>query len=392
MTSIQRSLRTSLALGVGAALILGAVAAVLPGMAQAATLTSLSATWATSKPATATNMRFQFTTVGQLNGDTTAADDDATIFVRLPTAGTDPFAISGGLVAGDVLLTGFPANVTVNSVVASNRGGSAANDTIAIGLNMTNAGAGVNINASSALTVDIVNNRITTPSKVAAAGTADIFELSFATRDNGAGTDLDTGGTQTSFVDVTSASATVNTTLTFTVAAIANATSVFGVTTDAASTVTTVPFGTLAPNAPKEVGQRLTITTNAPNGYSVYVVQSANLTAGGNDIDQFKDGTRVDDGANAAWSSPAVVASAEATYGHLGYGTTDTSVFTNNQWAGVPTIGAAGAAPITTGLACNNAGQTSGDTCDVVYKVETSALQEAGSYTNEIIYVVAPLY
>lgn len=392
MNNLSRSLQTSVSTVVTIAMIFALIAGfVVPQMAKAGTFSALSLSLGSSKQANATNVTMKFTTTTQLDGDTTDADDDGVIFLRLPTAGTDPFTI-GSVVAGDIILSGFPANVTVNSVTLSSRGGSAGNDTIAIGLDQTNVTTAVNITASTALTIDIVNNRITTPAKVAAAGTADIWEVSFASRNNSGASDLDNGATQVAVIDATATSATVNTTLTMTVAAIASGTSVFGVTTDAASTAVTIPFGTLAPNAAKEVGQRLTITTNAPTGYSVYVVQDGNLIAGTNDIDQFRDGTRVDDSADVAWTQPAVVASSEATYGHMGYGSTDTDVFTSNQWAGVPTRAASSSAPVTTGIACNNTAATTGDICDVVYKVEISALQEAGSYVNEITYVVAPLY
>lgn len=394
MTHLLHKLQPSLLTVLMVALVVSTLTSlVVPSTANAATLTSVSMTLGSSKPSTATNMRILLTTATQLTGDITNADDDAAIFVRLPTNGAgDPFTISGSLVAGDILLSGAPANVTVNSIAVSNRGGSAANDTIKIKLNMTNAGSGINITASTALTIDIVNNRITTPAKVAASGTADIWQMSFATEANDGTTDVDTAGTQVATIDATTVSATVNTTLTFSVAAIGNASAVFGITTDAASTATTVPFGVLAPNTAKEVAQRLTIVTNAPSGYDVFVVQDQNLTAGSDDIDAFKDGTRIDDSADETWKQPAVVASSEATYGHMGYGSTDTDVFSSNQWAGVPSRPAAGSAPSTLGLACNNSAATTSDTCDVVYKVEISALQEAGSYTNEITYVVVPKY
>lgn len=366
------------------------------GIARAELLTPLSLTLGNAKPATATNARVSFRTATLISGDATASDDDGKILVRFPVAGGgDPFTLSGSLVAGDItLVSGFPAGVTVNSLTLSSGGGSAANDTITIGLNQTDGTPeALNIAAGSTLVFDILNNRITTPAKVAAAGTADVWQMSFATRDNAASVDLDTGSSQVSTLDETTASATINTTLSFTLSAIAGSTSVFGITTDRASTAVTIPFGTLAPNSEYEVAHRLSIVTNAPNGYNVYLLQNGNLTSGSDDVDVFQDGSRIDDSANTAWTSPAVVTGNEATYGHVGYGSTDADVFaTNNQWAGIPSIGASGAAPVTTGLACNGAAATTGDTCDIVYKIEVSALQEAGTYTNELYYVIVPLY
>ena len=366
-----------------------------PNIALAEVLTPFSITLGNSKPATVTNMRVSFTTVGAIAGDTTADDDDGRLIVRFPlNSAGDPFTL-GSLVAGDItLVSGFPTGVTVNSLTLSSGGGHSANDTITIGLNQTNiAGEAVAIDATTALVFDILNNRITTPAKVAAAGTADIWPVSAATRANGASADLDTGLTQLATNDATAGSATINTTLSFVLSAISSGTSVFGVTTDAASTATTVPFGTLAPNAEYEVAQRLTIATNAPNGYNVYVLQNGNLTDGTNDIDVFKDGTGILYGSAAVWTTPAVVTGNEATYGHMGYGSSDTQVFgTTNRWAAVPTIGGAGVAPVTTGLVCDGTAATTGTTCDVVYKVEVSGQQEAGTYANELYYVIVPLY
>lgn len=363
----------------------------------AARLTSFSIVLGDSKPSTATNMRFNFTTAQQINGDTTASDDDGRIIIDFPQdAAGDPFAISSSLVAADIsLVSGWPANVTVNSVTLSSGGGSAANDRITIGLNQTSGGAAVNISASTALVFDIINNRITTPAKVAAAGTADIYNMSLATRDNTASVDLDNGAARAAIQDATAVTATINTTLTFTVAGVSSGGTCRSTrTASAASTATTLPFGTLAPNTAKQLCQTLTIATNAPNGYALYVVQDGNLISGSDDIDQFKDGTRVDDGdADTAWTSPAVRANDEASQGHLGYGSTDTGVFGADAFAGIPTKHAAGATPVTTGLACDNTAATTSDTCTVEYKVEISALQPAGTtYTNQIQYLLVAQY
>lgn len=367
-----------------------------PNMALAEALTSLSIVLGNSKDATVTNLRVSFTTVTAIAGDTTSSDDDGKLIIRFPlNAGGDPFGVSGALVAGNIsLVSGFPSEVTVQSVTLSSSGGSVANDTITIGLNQTSgASAAININGGTALIFDILTNKITTPTKIATAGTADIWQLSVATRANGASVDLDTGSSHVATNDATVGSATFRSTIAFTLSAIASGTSVLGVTTDTASTATTVPFGTLAPNAEYEVAQRLTIISNAPNGYNVYVLQNGNLTSGQNDIDSFKDGTRIDDSVAVAWTSPAVVTGSEETYGHMGYSSTDSQVFgTINRWAGVPTIGGTGVSPSTLGLVCDGTAPTTSAICDVVYKAETSSQQEAGTYANELYYVIVPIY
>jgi hypothetical protein len=367
---------------------------------QASTLTSLSVTLGETKPSAAGNMRVAFTTVTQLSGDSTNSDDDAMIILRLPqVAGGDPFAISGSLVASDIsLVSGFPANVTVNSIAVSNAGGSAANDTITIRLNMTNAGSAININASTALVFDILNDRIINPAKVASGGTADLYDFSIATRANDGSTDIDNGATRLAIQDATTGSATVDTTLAFTVAGVNTGNPCRdgrNNSTGVNSTATTIPFGTLAPNMDKVTCQTLTISTNAPNGYLLYVVQNQNLTSGSDDIDQFLDGVRVDDLSAVAWADPQVNVGNEASHGHIGYGTTDPSVFPNAAtYAGIPTSAtvAGTTPPVTTGLACDNAAAVQSQVCTVEYRVEVSALQPAGSYSNEIQYLLVPRY
>jgi hypothetical protein len=119
------------------------------------------------------------------------------------------------------------------------------------------------------------------------------------------------------------------------------------------------------------------------------------LTSGSDDIDQFLDGTRVDDASAVAWADPQVNVGNEATHGHLGYGTSDPSVFSNAAtYAGVPTSATVAGTmpPVTTGLACDSAAAVQSQACTIEYRVEVSALQPAGLYSNEIQYLLVPRY
>lgn len=368
---------------------------------SAAELTVFSITLGDSKPSTAENIRFAFTTATAIVGNVTENDTDMKILLKFPFGGgSDPFAITTGLVNADISIGGLPtggAIVTADGVTESSNGGAADLDVILISIDLTNGGSAATLAAGTAVTVDILNDKITNPAKVAAAGTADIYDVSLETQ-SGAGAVQDTGSSRVAIQDAQSVSATVNTVLTFTIAGVNNASNCLGTgprtnNTGANSTATTLPFGVLEPLARHQTCQTLSIATNAPSGYSLFIVQNGNLTSGSDDIDQFKDGTRIDDAAATAWTAPAVSAQNEATHGHFGYVTNDTDVFANaDNFAGVPAGPASGQFPNIAGLACKNTAATTGDTCTVEFDVEISALQPAGSYTSELQYIVVPFY
>lgn len=367
--------------------------------AQAATLTGVSLTLGTTKPAAASNLSLAFTVTTQIDGDATSSDADGSIILRFPqvTEG-DPFVVDS-ITTGDVSLGGTgcgQSGITVQAVAVSSGGGSVSNDTITIDLNQTSGTpAAINITAGQTCTVTIVNTAVTNPTKVAAAGTSDIYSVSFATENNTVnGTDLDTASSKVAITDAVTGSATVNTTLTLTVAAVASEAAVRASTADVTTTATTLPWGILAPNTPKQAGHTLTIVTNAPNGYNCYIIQNQNLTSGSDDIDQFKNGTRLDDASAAVWIPPIVNTNDENSQGHMGYGSSDTSVFTTNTFfAGIPTYSGAGASgPDTTGLVCDNTTAVVGDTCTVEFQVEISGIQPAGTYSNELQYILVPRY
>src|SRR5262249_16530254 len=88
------------------------------------------------------------------------------------------------------------------------------------------------------------------------------------------------------------------------------------------SSSTTLPFGTLAPGVAKTLAQRLNVTTNASNGFSVTIQEDQPPTANsGAIIYLFKDGATTS--VPTAWTSPLGTLNANQTYGHLGITSTD---------------------------------------------------------------------
>lgn len=171
--------------------------------------------------------------------------------------------------------------------------------------------------------------------------------------------------------------------LSFSMAGVASSTVIEGVTTDIPTTPTGVSYGTLTLNAEREAAQRFTVTTNATEGYQVFMYIPTNLTSTvGADIDNVT-------GTNASPASWAVGCAISAT-GCFGYHTGDGSLqggstrfFADNTYAGFET---------TPREVAFSSIPSTNETTDVVYKVEVQALQEAGIYETNIVYIAVPVF
>ena len=209
------------------------------------------------------------------------------------------------------------------------------------------------------------------------------------------GTTVIDGTNNVAFAVLTSTSiavtATVDTNLTFTVAA-ANSGTVNGATINVTtSTASTIPLGTLSSGTTKIAAHDLTVTTNGLGGYTTTVKATATpplvgLVAG-NDIDVFT-------GTNAApttWTSPAGTTQNTNT-GFFGYTTNDATLagtadrFTSaggNKWAGSSTTASE--------VSFNSTG-VSALVTRVGWQAEVNSIQPADSYSGTVILVTTPTY
>ncbi len=251
--------------------------------------------------------------------------------------------------------------------------------------------------------VEIVVTGFTNPSKSAAAGVADTYLVNLSTTDSGGTTTYDSASVRIAIIDAVTISATVPATLSFEVLGVSSGTSVGNGydSTDVTTTATTIPFGTVNSATVYTAAQQLKVSTNATNGFYVAVKQDSNMTdAAGNDIDQFADGTPVDNSSPSAWSSPSGTPGSENTYGHLGYGTTDTTLTDLNGSGAADRFATAKFAALTSTYEAvlSHDGPVAGTTTDsngqgyVVYQLEISGLQEAGVYSNTITYLATAKY
>lgn len=214
--------------------------------------------------------------------------------------------------------------------------------------------------------------------------------------------------------------AEVEPTLTFTVSGVSSGTTAAnadddcggGSTTGVTTTATTVPFGTLTAGTSVCAQQNFAVTTNASRGYQAFTftegtTQFAN--SAGDTINVFDD--NVNPASPEAWGSPAGTLGDADTYGHWGYSSSDaddegssTCSSLADYWGtgntgtatkfydGVLNSEAAG----TQIMGCHD-GPADGSTDDkgaysVVYKVEITALQEAGNYANTLVHTILALF
>ena len=172
-------------------------------------------------------------------------------------------------------------------------------------------------------------------------------------------------------------------TMSFAVNGIPQGTSTDGIVTSVSSTATSISFGTLTIATSVFGAQSLVITTNAANGSELYALQDSPLAASG--------GTTVPGvaGTNASplpWSS-GCVAGMSGCYGYhpgspvLSGGST--------RFAADDTYAALTSTPAEIGY---GGSPVNSSTVNVVYRLQAGITQVNGSYQNNIVYIVAPIY
>jgi len=212
---------------------------------------------------------------------------------------------------------------------------------------------------------------------------------------NIAGSMPDSGSTRVAIIDQVTVSASVDTSLTFTVSGVNASSTVNGSPTTTAATTTnvTLPFGQLTAGVSKTLAQDLAVTTNATNGYTVTVEQTGSLqSTTGATIDGFIDGANTV--TPTAWQGPGTLVANPDTYGHWGLTSTDGTTtrsleFDSDLWVSGSTT------PI---VVMGHDGPSDGSTAGVGaarvgYQVQISALQEAGDdYTTTLRYIATPTF
>ncbi|MEI6532908.1 MAG: hypothetical protein WCO06_03645 [Candidatus Roizmanbacteria bacterium] len=274
-----------------------------------------------------------------------------------------------------------PTGLTLGTTIGTASGIGAGTASVASNTVTYTVTSPASITSSTAISIPFTN--VTNPSVINTS-----YYVRVTTK-TGASATIDTGTVAFAILDTTSISVTasVDPTLSFSLAAVGSTSLVNNASTTVTTTATTIPFGTLTANTPSRAAHDVTVTTNAGSGYTVTVKNLATppLTFGSQNIDEFS-GTNT---APTTWSSPAGV-SASVNTGYFGYTTEDPSLctgtasrFSSNKWAGGGTTQEE--------LICSATG-VNAQTTRVGWQVEVNGVQPAGSYSGTVILVATPTY
>jgi hypothetical protein len=162
-----------------------------------------------------------------------------------------------------------------------------------------------------------------------------------------------------------------------------------GITSTTTSTSTSLPFGFIGPGGVRYVSQKLTITTNAPGGFTVYAVLADTIEG------QYTHNFISPFGAtNATWATPQTWSTPTGTTsgvntGWFGANITDTSV---TGWSGSTSskFGPLGNSPQP--VAYSSGPALSGKVVYVSYALGVNSKQPADTYVGNIVYSIVPIY
>lgn len=313
-----------------------------------------------------------------------------------------------GLAVGGATVTGgcTPANWGSSGAATSiTVGGSGTTDTVISWTRASSSCVG-----GTPITITIGSPYIVNPAPITGhtQGQADVYGVTIATTD---GTNiLDSVVPRVAPIEAVLISATVDQSLSFTVASIGASQTACGKTTSVATTATSVPWGHLGtPNSFNYAAQQLTVSTNASNGYAVTIQENDQMGLNGNTC----PGTSPSSGEytftaghtcirdTACGSTPCTYATTQdwitATYDGLGYSLasqsgTDAVFYYGEQGRAfsardLPDINSYSAQNI-----MYNAAPVSGSSAYVCYGITITGTQPAGYYYNTVKYTATAVF
>ena len=198
-------------------------------------------------------------------------------------------------------------------------------------------------------------------------------------------------------------SATIAQTLTDTTAGVTTAncpdvTSITQTEVDTSSDATTVPFGTISNNTFYGACQKVTVSTNAQNGYSTTIQTTSLPTSGSNTIAKGTCDSSCSDTVGAAWAT-------NTNYGY-GYCMSDSSgtpaaTADSTNWSSThqcggatpyhKTIPNAGSSQVAQVIMKASSGANA-NAAYIRYEMAVGPTQAAGSYSTILVYVTTPTF
>lgn len=279
--------------------------------------------------------------------------------------------------------------------------------------NWSNGTSALPAGANLSVTIGTASKGLVNPAPAAShvQGQSDSYTINLYTKSaaNGGGSTIEDIGTKVAPVEGVLVSATIDETLNFTVAAVtsANLATTCGFTPAGnliTSTATTVPFGnSMTPNTFYNAAQQLTVSTNAPGGYSVKVEENDQMgkegkvctgAAAGESVNCIKDTTC--DGSSCTESTSGDWAT--GSNNGLGYSLSNVSgtnasflyneasrTFSAKQFADQEV-------PETKQNIMASSGVVSGDSACIIYRLSVSGTQPAGYYYNKVKYTASATF
>ena len=171
--------------------------------------------------------------------------------------------------------------------------------------------------------------------------------------------------------------------LDFAIAGLEVGTTTEGITTDVETTATDIPFGTLSLDTQVDAAQRLTVSTEGTQGYTIYAYERQALM---NQIGATIDPVSGTNAAPTGWTSGCDAGTA----GCYGYHTGDDILGTGDtvRFAADDRFAQLESTPYEVAY---HSGSVIGQSTDIVYRVEVANTQENGDYNSNIVYIVVPV-
>lgn len=305
-----------------------------------------------------------------------------------------------GIAAADISTTGCTDGNwgTTETITA----GDASNDsTIRIDRSTSACSAGSTITVTIDSSPGLMNPAPITSGHT--QGTADVYTINLKTRD-GSDNTIDSINVKVAPIEAVLVSATVQESLSFSIAGVASSQSKCGATTSVTTTATSVPWGTISSsNTFLNAAHLLTVSTNSAGGYAVKSEENDQMgkdgvacsgATAGESANCIKDTTADDGSATSATSADW----ATATNNGFGFALANSSgtdanflynessrTFSTRQFADQE-------ASETKGTIMSNSGAVSGKAVNVCYRISTSGTQPAGYYYNKVKYTATPVF
>jgi hypothetical protein len=367
-----RTLKT-IAMVAGLAITLWSLGLPYTQFAGAANLTDVSDTLSDSAPSAASDHTIEFiSTSGIAAGETITV----TFPPEFATGTVDYTDIDFLIDSADTTLDSTPSGATWGAAITGSS------------LVLT-SGTGV-IDPGDPVEIRIGQFGSTTLSQLTNPATPDPYQIQIVT---GAGPTEDVGTAIVVILAPVLVEASVDTRFTFQVDGVNAGVTVNGDATDATSTPTNIPFGTLEPSITTMLAHELTINTNASNGYVVTVQIDGPLESSGGDIIQpFFEGSDTD--TPAGWNLTTPDINSSSTWSHWGVTTSDTDTVRSTEFTSDQYI----AASTTPRVVASHNGPSDGaepgeGNTFIGFKAVVSDFQPAGSdYNTNLTYIATPTF